>query len=62
MALDLGKLSDESHKIRDALLEFTHSKRFPILFIGDDYIGGLEDLQNVVKTGQLRKRLSDSKF
>lgn len=44
-ALELDRMSDESHQIREALQEFTHSKRFPILFVGGDYIGGYENLE-----------------
>ena len=44
--------------IKEALFEYTHSKVFPSVFAGGEYLGTLSDLEDAIKSGELKKVLS----
>ena len=49
---------DERLVIENALHEYTQAKVvFPSVFVGNDYIGDLHDLEEVLKSGEIQRCL-----
>ena len=49
---------EQKRMIKEALFEYTHSKVFPSVFAGGEYLGTLSDLEDAIKSGELKKVLS----
>ncbi|XP_042022620.1 glutaredoxin-C3 [Salvia splendens] len=51
-------LRDDGYKIQDVLLELVGRRTVPQVFVNGKHIGGSDDLQAAVKSGQLQNLLS----
>lgn len=51
-------LRDDGHKIQDVLLDLVGRRTVPQVFVNGKHIGGSDDLQAAVKSGQLQKLIS----
>ena len=58
-AIDVDKMfpGEQHNVIKEALFEYTQSKQLPSVFVGNDYIGTLTDLERELKSGDLKKSL-----
>ncbi|KAL2895770.1 Glutaredoxin-C3 [Bienertia sinuspersici] len=53
-------LRDDGSQIQDILLELVGRRTVPQVFVNGKHIGGSDDLQSAVLSGQLQKHLSSS--
>lgn len=53
-------LRDDGSQIQDVLLELVGQRTVPQVFVNGKHIGGSDDLQSAVTSGQLQKYLSTS--
>ncbi|XP_021718106.1 glutaredoxin-C3-like [Chenopodium quinoa] len=53
-------LRDDGSHIQDILLELVGQRTVPQVFVNGKHIGGSDDLQSAVLSGQLQKNLSSS--
>jgi len=56
--VDIDFPGQERKIIERALQEYTHEKIvFPSVFVGDEYIGDLKDLDEALKSGEILRHL-----
>ncbi|XP_010679825.2 glutaredoxin-C3 [Beta vulgaris subsp. vulgaris] len=53
-------LRDDGSQIQDVLLELVGRRTVPQVFVNGKHIGGSDDLQSAVLSGELQKHLSNS--
>ncbi|PTB63334.1 glutaredoxin [Trichoderma citrinoviride] len=50
---------NDGDELQDALLEISGQRSVPNIFFGKKHVGGNSDLQELVKSGQLKARLQE---
>ena len=59
IVVDKEFLGEQKKAIIEALFEYTHTKLFPSVFVGNDFLGNFSDLECALKSGELKKSLKD---
>ena len=58
-SLHLVDISNQQD-LRDAIVTETGQKTVPVIFIGDELIGGYDDLAGLVNTGQVKTKVLEA--